>query len=311
MIQCLNMRNFKTKLLEFIAKHKRKFEIFNKIFWGISAVFIVWMIYEMVIIYFFDPKTNIFKNEYSESSEYSETSGYAEYYEYADTGCNVVGINLHGSLYTYIPEFMSEEDVVSSEEIMLYLISAEKDDAIKAVMIEVDSPGGYPVAGEEVAQTIQSMSKPVIAYIRQTGTSAAYWSIITADKIFASKNSDIGSIGVTISYLENVTKNEKDGFKYVELTSGKYKDMGSADRVLTQEEKAIIMRDLEIVHENFIQDISKARNIPIPNIRAIADGSSVLGEAARELGLIDEIGGYLEVREYIEEIIGEESTVCW
>lgn len=227
-----------------------------------------------------------------------------------------MGINLHGDLYTYIPEsndedMLSEKDVVSSEDVVSSLLVAEEDDSIKAIIIEVDSSGGYPVAGEEIANTIKSISKPVIAFVRQSGTSAAYWSIITADKIFASKNSDVGSIGVTISYLENVAKNEKDGLKYVQLSAGKYKDAGSPDKPLTEEEKALIVRDLKIVHENFIQDIAKSRNIPIEKVRSIADGSSVLGEKAKELGLIDEIGGYLEVKKYVEEKIGESPDVCW
>jgi len=227
-----------------------------------------------------------------------------------------MGINLHGDLYTYIPEsndedMMSEKDVVSSEDVVSSLLVAEEDDSIKAIIIEVDSVGGYPVAGEEIANTIKSISKPVIAFIRQSGTSAAYWSIITADKIFASKNSDVGSIGVTISYLENVAKNEKDGLRYVQLSAGKYKDAGSPDKPLTEEEKTLIVRDLKIIHENFIQDIAASRNIPIEKVRSVADGSSVLGEKAKELGLIDEIGGYLEVKKYIEEKIGETPDVCW
>lgn len=293
------MHHAEKRALEFVHRHRIKLYIL-----GILVLFIFLNIVSQAIYNSFISKTELETNE-SISSESD-----------ASSSCNVLGINLHGDLYTYIPEsnddeLMSDKDVVGSEEIVSALMSADEDDEIKAVIIEVDSAGGYPVAGEEIANTIKSISKPVIAFIRQSGTSAAYWSIITADKIFASKNSDVGSIGVTISYLENVAKNEKDGIKYVQLSAGKYKDAGSPDKPLTEEEKAIIVRDLKIVHENFIQDIAKSRNIPTERVRSMADGSSVLGEKAKELGLIDEIGGYLEVIKYIEEKIGTEADVCW
>lgn len=230
--------------------------------------------------------------------------------------CSVLGINLHGELYTYIPKTNSEDptmenDAVASEEVMNLIDRANDDEDIKGIIVEVDSPGGYPVAGEEIADAIAASKKPVVAFIRQSGTSAAYWAITSADKIFASKNSDIGSIGVTISYLDNVGKNEKAGLSYVQLSAGKYKDAGNPDKPLTTEEKALIIRDLKIIHENFIEDVSKNRNIAIEKVRAIADGSSVLGEKAKELGLIDDIGGYSEAKSYIEEKIGEKAAVCW
>lgn len=293
------MYHSEKKALEFITKHRLKFYA--------VGILLLFFILSLSSHYAYDAITG-------GSSSY-ESEGDSEYADDTST-CNVMGINLHGDLYTYIPEsndedMLSEKDVVSSEDVVSSLLVAEEDDSIKAIIIEVDSSGGYPVAGEEIANTIKSISKPVIAFVRQSGTSAAYWSIITADKIFASKNSDVGSIGVTISYLENVAKNEKDGLKYVQLSAGKYKDAGSPDKPLTEEEKALIVRDLKIVHENFIQDISNSRNIPIEKVRSMADGSSVLGEKAKELGLIDEIGGYLEVKKYIEEKIGETPDVCW
>ena len=293
------MNHSEKKALEFITKHRLKFYGF-----GILLLFFILSL-----------ASHYTYNAISGGSYSYESESDSEYTDDTST-CNVMGINLHGDLYTYIPEsndddMLSEKDVVSSEDVVSSLLVAEEDDSIKAIIIEVDSAGGYPVAGEEIANTIKSISKPVIAFIRQSGTSAAYWSIITADKIFASRNSDVGSIGVTISYLENVAKNEKDGLRYVQLSAGKYKDAGSPDKPLTEEEKALIVRDLKIVHENFIQDIAASRNIPIEKVRSMADGSSVLGEKAKELGLIDEIGGYLEVKKYIEEKIGETPDVCW
>lgn len=231
--------------------------------------------------------------------------------------CNVQGINLHGSIYTYVPtqgtmdnpdEYQTMYgDAISSEEIVYQLEEAENDSSIEAILIEVDSGGGSPVAGEEIGNAVKELSKPVVAVVRQSGMSAAYWAISGADKIIASKNSDVGSIGVTSSYLENISKDKK----YVQLISGKFKDTGSPDRPITDEDRDLIMRDLEITHENFIQIVAQNRNMSIESVRAIADGSSVLGQQAKNLGLIDEIGSWTQAQQYLEEQIGEEVQMCW
>ncbi len=268
---------------------------------GITTLF-------LVIVF---PIYGIYNEIKPSDTEYSEDRGS----DHED--CNVQGIELRGELFTYVPrddEGVKEyglEDSSESEDVMYYLKNAENEDDIKGVLIEVDSYGGSPAAAEEISNTIKSMNKPVVVFIREAGLSASYYAISPADYIFALKNSSIGSIGVTQSYLDNISKNQKEGNSFVQLSVGKFKDSGNPDKSLNQEERALFMRDLNIIHENFIQAISENRNIQIDKIRDIADGSSVLGEKAKELGLIDDIGGYVESQKYIENLIDEEVSVCW
>ncbi len=230
--------------------------------------------------------------------------------------CNVAGINLHGGLMTYIPQHAEGDtdfdyDVSASEDIMWMIDQANEDPNIKAIILEVDSGGGSGVAGEEISNAVENSEKPVVAFIRDIGLSASYWAISGVDKIFASKNSDIGSIGVTMSYLDNVVRNKKEGYTYEQLSSGKYKDSGNPDKPLNDEERAIFLRDVNIMHQNFIEAVSKNRKIPIKKVREFSDGSTVMGEQAIELGLIDQIGGINEVEKYIEGQIGEKPEICW
>ncbi len=236
--------------------------------------------------------------------------------EEEDLNCSVLGINLHGTLLTYIPiqnenNPLVDTDIVASEEINYLIKQANDDPEIKGIMIEVDSSGGLPVAGAEIASALKNSVKPTVAVIRQSGLSAAYWAISSAGRIFASKNSDVGSIGVTTSYLDNVAKNKKEGNDYVQLSAGKYKDAGDPDKPLTEEEKQLFIRDLNIIHQNFIADVSANRDIPAADVRKMADGSSVLGEQAKTLGLIDEIGGLREAEKYLEDKIGQRPEICW
>lgn len=231
--------------------------------------------------------------------------------------CNVVGINLHGSLYNYISDDTtndkgdSVEDQVASENIVSVINEAEKNDKIKAIILEIDSPGGLPVAAEEVANAMKRAQKPTAAYIRTQGVSAAYWSSTGADIIFASAVSDVGGIGVTSSYVDNAKKNAKDGLTYNSLSTGRFKDLGNLDKPLTAEEKALVMRDINIVNENFIKTVATNRNLDIEKVRQIADGATMTGQAALENGLIDRIGGFYEANDYVKEKIGEEPNICW
>jgi len=236
---------------------------------------------------------------------------------YEDEYCNVIGIELHGDLSTYIPPSDSDDDgaplndQTASENIVLSIQDAENDYDIKAIILEVDSYGGYPVAAEEVANALKESTKPTVALIREGGASAAYWAATGADIIFASKNSDVGSIAVTASYLDYTKQNQQEGITYVPLSSGKFKDSGDPDKTLSWEERNLFMRDVNILHQNFINIVAENRNLEISEVEKLADGSTMLGGMALENGLIDQIGGMSEVKEYLKEKIGEDVEVCW
>lgn len=253
--------------------------------------------------------------------DYSDTdasvAGTADETSQSGENCNTTGIELHGSIDTYIAPGSSNHDstevtdATASEEVVGTINLAEKDKKIKAIILEIDSYGGYPVAADEIAQAMKRATKPTVAFIRKAGVSAAYWSATGANIIFASSNSDVGGIGVTNSYLDNSKKNTKDGLTFNSLTTGIYKDVGNADKSLTEAERKLIMRDAYIINDNFIKTVATNRNLDINKVKALSDGSSMLGEAALKNGLIDKIGGITEVKDYLKDKIGEEVEICW
>lgn len=253
----------------------------------------------------------------SEENMFSEEDILDSEFDLEQSACNVSGIELRGELVTYIPVTELDydgnllSDLTASENIVYAIQEAENDDDIKAIIVEVDSYGGYPVAGEEMMNALKKANKPTVALIREGGASAAYMVASGADRIFASKNSDVGSIAVTMSYLDYVKQNQKEGLTYIPLSSGKFKDTGSPDKALSQEEKDLLMRDVNILHQNFVKMVAKNRNLDIKKVEKLADGSTMLGEMALENGLIDQIGGLFEVKEYLKEKIGEDVGVCW
>lgn len=233
-----------------------------------------------------------------------------------EESCNIAGVYVHGALVTYLPDGFadyqardaSDKDYTPSEVIVSKLDTIQTKPQYKAIVLEIDSGGGNAVAGEEIASAVKRSKLPVIGLIRGTGASAAYWAVSTAKPIFASQNSDVGSIGVTASYLQNVSKDTK----FVELAVGRFKDLGNPNKNLTQEERALIYRDMGIIHENFIRAVSENRGIAYEAVKKIADGSTVLGGRAKELHLIDSIGTFSDVRAYIQDTLHVESpSMCW
>lgn len=225
--------------------------------------------------------------------------------------CNVGAVEVRGEIVTYVTENEVGDDYASSEYIYSALDDYENDEEIKVIVVEIDSYGGLPVAAEEIATKIKRIEKPVLVLVREGALSAGYWIASAGDRIFASKLSDIGGIGVTMSYLDHSIINERQGYVWNDLSTGQFKDAGTRQKPLTDEEKEIFKRDLEIIHEEFIKTISENRKMPMEVVRALSDGSSVLGEMAIEKGLIDEIGSFYEVDEHIKKNFGIEPEYCW
>ncbi len=230
--------------------------------------------------------------------------------------CNVRGIKLYGGLYTYKNGASDgsgqlSKDVASAEDITAAIEKANKDSSIKAILLQVDSSGGSPVGGWEIAEALKHSSKPTVALIRERGDSAAYLSASGAKYIIASANSDVGSIGVTMSYVGNADKNTTDGLTFYELSEGKFKDAGNPDKVLTQEEGDLFMRDVKVLYNNFIKYVSENRHMDIAKVTELADGSSMLGQMAKDNGLIDQVGGIYDVKDYLKKQIKTNVNICW
>ena len=114
-----------------------------------------------------------------------------------------------------------------------------------------------------------------------------------------------------MSYLDYTEYNQREGIKYIDISAGKFKDTGDPDKPLSEEERELLLRDTNIIHDNFIKAVAENRNMDIEKVRELADGSTMLGQMALDNGLIDRIGTIYDTREYLEELIGEEIDICW
>lgn len=231
--------------------------------------------------------------------------------------CNVTGVDIHGCLLTYMPSeshLAANPDcnaITTSEEVVSYLRDAKEDTNVKAILLDIDSGGGMPQAAVEIEAAMKDTGKPVVALIRGNGDSAAYWIASGAGTIIASKESDVGSIGVTSSYVDNVKQNAETGLTYNSLSTGKFKDTGDPNKPLTDEEKAYLRKSLVTSLEHFIQTVAVNRHLSIEKVRALADGSTMLGDEALANGLIDQLGTYPEAFTVLQGLVKAEPRVCW
>ena len=233
-----------------------------------------------------------------------------------DSNANIGVVQVRGEL-----DFVenAEEGIVSADIIIDKLQFLANQDHIQMVVLDVDSPGGIATAGENIADTLKwsTNGKKTTAVIRENGLSAAYLAATGADTIYASRLSNIGSIGVTASYLSNAKKLEAEGIEFVSFASAPYKDMWFPDRNLSTAEHEKVLEDLMQTHRVLVSLITENRSglsfeneLTEEEVIVLADGTSYLGQKALEVGLIDKLGTLSDVVTDFEESEGVVGNFC-
>jgi len=221
-----------------------------------------------------------------------------------DGSCNIAVLPLEGTILPFhgIGDF---EMVITPETVESFLDAVEKEEGIDGVLIEINSPGGTPVASERIAERLRSSDLPVVGLAGDMAASGGYMIAAATDYLIASPMSDIGSIGVTMSYVEESKKNEEEGLTYVQLTTGKYKDIGSPNRPITDDERALLESDLQIVHNRFVDMVADYRQLDRQKVADLADGSAMPGVRALENGLVDKLGGRAEAKQTFADLLNK------
>lgn len=210
----------------------------------------------------------------------------------------------------------------SSETIVKQIEEAIKDDNIKAVVMRVNSPGGSAAASQEIfdaVQRYQKSGKKMIVSMGDVAASGGYFVAAPADIIYANPATLTGSIGVIMQLLNYEGLFDLVGLDQVTIKSGKYKDIGSPNRPMTPAEKKILQNILDEVHDQFKEAVMEGRGMSKADVDNIATGEIWSGRQAKEIGLVDELGGLkdaldhaatdcgLDVNDYVVSPLGEGS----
>lgn len=226
----------------------------------------------------------------------------------SDGECNIAVMPINGVIMPFGSGVMYEEFVTTPADVRDFLATLEYETMIEGVLFEINSPGGTPVASEDIASQVAALELPNIALVGDVAASGGYMIASAADTIVASPMSDVGSIGVTMSYTEESEKNDEEGITYVPLNSGKFKDTGSPNKPLSEEERTLLEGQLQEVHNYFVDLVSKYRNINRDDVAALADGSTLTGTKAQEKKLVDILGGREAAKEAFAVKLGKDKS---
>ena len=197
--------------------------------------------------------------------------------------------------------------ILDADEVVGQLKEHLENSTVKAVVVRINSPGGVVAPTQEIYDAVSRLrakGKPVVASLGSVAASGGYYIAAAADQIVASPGTLTGSIGVImqLTNLEGLFK--KVGLRYEVIKSGKYKDIGSFSRSMTEQERRILQTLMDDVYEQFVDAVAQGRNLERKAILAVADGRIFSGRQAKELSLVDELGGREEAIELASKLAG-------
>jgi len=183
------------------------------------------------------------------------------------------------------------------------LDSAARDARVRAIVVRVDSPGGGAAASDMMYRQIQQFrsetGRPVVAALMTTAASGGYYVALPADRIVAAPTTVTGSVGAVMTVVNVEGLLGKIGVRSDSIKSGEVKDIGSATRTMTPQERALLEGVIRSYSQRFLDLVRQHRpQMTEEAIRTISDGRILTAEQALELGMVDRIG-------YLDEAIEE------
>lgn len=200
--------------------------------------------------------------------------------------------------------------ILDSQETVGELRKFSENPYVKAIVLRIDSPGGGVVPSQEIHDAVKRVraksNKAVIASLGSVAASGGYYIAAATDRIVANPGTLTGSIGVIMETANVEGLLQKIGVEGVVIKSGKYKDVGSPLRKMTEEERALLQSVMDDVHTQFIEAVAEGRAIEFKDAQALADGRIFTGRQAKDVQLVDEIGDLEDAIQLAADVVGIE-----
>ena len=217
-------------------------------------------------------------------------------------GCFAVPGKVGGNIIAVIPltgvisgvssPLMSGQ-VITPDLVREQLKKVEEDVAVKAIILRVESPGGEVAPCQEILEEIEKAkeSRPVVVSMGSMAASGGYYISCEADKIVALPGTLTGSIGVIAQIPSIKGLFDKLGIEMQTFTGGEHKDMYSGYRNMTVEEQGMMQSLVNEYYDQFVAVVAQGRGMSTETVKGLATGQLYTGIEAKELGLVDELGG--------------------
>ena len=208
-------------------------------------------------------------------------------------------------------------EIKEAESYCKQLTEYFKNKSVKAILLEIDSPGGISGSSQAIFNEIQCLKKdhpkPIVVLSNIACTSGAYYIACTADHIVTTPSAFVGSIGTVIGFFNIHDVLKKYNVTYVDKHSGNYKTTGSPYLPLSTEHEKMLQELNESTYNQFITDVASCRKLSLKDADKWANGRTFTGEQALKLGLIDAIGSKYNAIKKIKELalIKEEENINW
>ena len=201
--------------------------------------------------------------------------------------------------------------LIGGESTAMLLKKALYDESIHGVMLKIDSPGGSAFASEQILEQVialQAAQKPVVVLMGSVAASGGYWIAMSADKIFASPVTITGSIGVFAMFPTLQNSLAELGIYTDGSGTNQWSGSFRIDREMSSEVKRLVQSQVDYGYDEFINKVSKHRNIPKDTVRIVAEGQIWTGAEALDNGLIDALGGFNDALNEIEALTNLSET---
>lgn len=202
---------------------------------------------------------------------------------------------------------LTVEGTIFQSQDMLGLIKDFSDQgSVKAVVLRINSPGGAVAPSQEIYTELKRLAekKPLIVSMGSVAASGGYYLAIAGEKLFANPGTITGSIGVIMSFPNYENLMGKVGVQTEVIKSGRFKDIGSSTRAVTAADRELLQRMVDDVHAQFVEAVSRERNIPIERLKPFVDGRIFSGRQAHEIGLVDELGTFVDAISFAAQRVG-------
>jgi protease-4 len=199
-------------------------------------------------------------------------------------------------------------ELVQSRPIIEQLKRYEDSNSVKAILLNIDSPGGGVAVSQEIYTEVRRLrekkDKIIVAYLSSTGASGAYYVACAANKIVANPGTIVGSIGVIAEWVNYADLLEWAKLKDIVFKTGEFKDTGSATRALTENERKYFQALIDDMYVQFVEAVSSGRKLDLQDVRSMADGRVFTGRDAKNRKLIDEIGNFQDAVDLTAKLAG-------
>ena len=207
----------------------------------------------------------------------------------------------------------SNNIAMGSDTVSEAFIKAAKSKKVKAIVFRVNSPGGSPAASDQIWDAVnraKEAGKPVVISMGQYAASGGYYVAANADKIVAMPTTITGSIGVFGGKLALGKTLARFGYNVEAINiGGEFSSAYSGFEPWNQANRAAYRDSMEDIYVDFTTRVAKGRNIPLERVLEIAKGRVWTGEQAKEIGLVDELGGIMKAIDVAKELANIEAEV--